>query len=419
MKRLLLLSLFLGGIQTIWSQEVNFEASAPEVVEVGEQFRLIFTVNSHPSSFQLTSVGGFNIIAGPAQSSMSSTQIVNGQVTQSENYAFTYILESDKEGKFKIGSAQIKVNGKTFVTKPFEIEVVKNSDSPNPAQSSSSVKGNSTNSAGDLFVRVEVNKRALYLGEALEAEIKIYVRGVNIQQFENLTWPSFNGFWSQEIETPSQLVFKKENVGGRIYDVGVMKKYLLFPQQTGTIKIDPTTIDLLLAVRSNTPQSIFDDFFGGNVQTENRHILSPAVTINVKSLPENGKPVSFSGAVGLFSMQGELDRQQLKANEAATYHLKVSGTGNLKLIDTPKMVFPPDFDTYDPKITENIKTSSSGASGSKIFDYPIIPRSAGTFTIPGVELSYFNPVSGKYSTIKTAPVTVPYLLIYREEQPLR
>lgn len=408
MKRLFLFSVFVSCIQMLWAQEVSFEASAPQVVEVGEQFRLTFKVNAHPSSFHLSSPGSFNILAGPSQSSMSSTQIINGQVSQSESYSYTYILQSDKEGKAKVGSASVMVNGKTYVTAPFEIQVVKSSDSgsPNQTQHSSANQDNPSNPAGDLFVRVNVNKHSAYLGEAVEATISIYARGVNLQRFDNITMPSFNGFWSQEVATPNQLVFKRQDVNGKIYNVGVIKKFLLFPQQTGAVKIDPCQIDLILGVQSSGPQSIFDDFFGGNVETIKKHIVSPPVTISVKPLPEAGKPASFTGAVGNFSMVGSMDRNQLKANEAATYHLKISGTGNLKLIGASKISFPADFDTYDAKVTENINTSSSEASGSKSFDYPVIPRSAGTFTIPPVEFSYFNPSNGKYTTLKTSPTTI-------------
>ncbi len=406
MKRLLLLSLFVGCIQMLWAQEVSFEASAPQVVAVGEQFRLTFTVNSRPTTFHPPTIGNFDVLAGPSQSSFSSTQIVNGQVTQSESISFTYVLQADKEGKFKIGSAQVTVKGKNYITAPFEIEVVKSSDSGSPSQSqrTSTAQDNPSSNAGDLFVRVDVNKRSVYLGEAVEASIDLYVRGVNIKGFENYKLPSFNGFWNQEVETPNQLVFKRENVNGRIYNVGVIKKYLLFPQQTGEVKIDPCVLDLILEVKSNDPQNIFDDFFGGSYETLKKHIVSPTVGIMVKPLPEVGKPGSYSGAVGDFTLDGSLDRHQLKANDAATYHLKISGTGNLKLIGPPKISFPADFDTYDPKISEDIKTSGSGSTGSKSFDYPIIPRSAGTFTIPAIEFSYFNPATGKYSVLKTSPL---------------
>lgn len=389
--------------QSLFSQEVAFEASSPQVVEVGERFRLTFTVNAKPSTFQQPEIHGFDILAGPSQSSSTSMEIINGQVSQSFSLIYTYILQANKEGKYKIGSAEIKVNSKTYATAPFEIEVVKGDASSNQSARSSS---NSSPGAemGDLFVRVEISKSSVYLGEALVATTKLYTRGINVSGFEDMKFPSFNGFWSKEIETPTQINFQRETYNGKIYNAGIIKKWLLFPQQKGKIKIDPFILDCIVQVRGSSNQNIFDSFFD-TYQSVKKRLVSPATSIEVRDLPSN-KPSSFSGAVGNFTIETSIDRTSLKANEAATYRIKISGNGNLDLLSAPKISFPPDFESYDPKVVGNIKYQSSGALGSKTFEYPLIPRSAGDFTIPEVELSYFNLQKRAYSTLHTSAISV-------------
>lgn len=389
--------------QSLFSQEIAFEASSPQVVEVGERFRLTFTVNAKPSTFQQPEIHGFDVLAGPSQSSSSSMEIINGQVSQSFSVIYTYILQANKEGKYKIGSAEVKVSGKTYATAPFEIEVVKGDAASNQSAKSTS---NPTSGAemGDLFVRVEISKSSVYLGEALVATTKLYTRGINVSGFEDMKFPSFNGFWSKEIETPTQINFQRETYNGKIYNAGIIKKWLLFPQQKGKIKIDPFILDCVVQVRGSGNQNIFDSFFD-TYQSVKKKLVSPASSIEVKDLPSN-RPSNFSGAVGNFTIETSIDRTSLKANEAATYRIKISGNGNLDLLSAPKISFPPDFESYDPKVVGNIKYQSSGALGSKTFEYPLIPRSAGDFTIPEVELAYFNLQKGAYSTLHASAISL-------------
>ncbi|SDB98188.1 BatD family protein [Williamwhitmania taraxaci] len=404
MKRFILILLFACSQLSLFSQEVVFEASASQVVEVGERFPLTFTLNAKPSAFAQPEIRGFSVLAGPSQSSSSNFEVINGQVSQSYTLVYTYILQADKEGKYRIGSAEVKVNGKTYTSTPFEIEVVKGENSTNQADRSSQ---NSESESGDLFVRVELSKQSVYLGEALVATIKLYSRGVSVSNFENMTFPSFNGFWSQEIETPSQFVFQRESLNGKVYSAGVIKKWLLFPQQKGKIKIDPYILDCIIQVRGNAPQNIFDGFFTSS-QAVKRKLVSSISTVVVKDLPAN-QPATFTGAVGNFTIESTIDRTKLKANEAASYRIKITGNGNLKLISAPKISFPPDFESYDPKITESIKSQNSGSTGFKIFEYPLIPRSAGDFTIPEVQFTFFDPQKGTYTTVKTSDIAMTVL----------
>ncbi len=388
--------------QSLYSQEVVFEASAPQVVEVGERFRLTFTVNTKPSTFQQPVIQGFNVIAGPSQTSSTNTKIINGQVSQSFALTYTYILQADKEGKFKIGTSEIEVNGKTYTTAQFEIEVIK--DEANSSNQQKASSNAATGAEGDLFVRVEISKSSVYLGEALVATVKFYARGVAISNFEDIKFPSFNGFWSQEIETPTQITLQRESVNGKIYNSGLIKKWLLFPQQKGKIKIEPCILDCIIQVKANGGQNIFDSFYD-TYQTVKKRVVSQVSVVDVKDLPAN-HPASFEGAVGHFTVESSIDRTSLMANEAATYRVKISGNGNLKLISAPKMSFPPDFESYDPKIVESIKSQSSGSAGYKVFEYPLIPRSAGDFSIPGYEFTFFNPQTGSYSTVRTKAISV-------------
>ncbi len=402
MKRLLFFLLMAISQQSLYSQEVVFEASAPQVVEVGERFRLTFTVNTKPSTFQQPVIQGFNVIAGPSQTSSTNTKIINGQVSQSFALTYTYILQADKEGKFKIGTSEIEVNGKTYTTAQFEIEVIK--DEANSSNQQKASSNAATGAEGDLFVRVEISKSSVYLGEALVATVKFYARGVAISNFEDIKFPSFNGFWSQEIETPTQITLQRESVNGKIYNSGLIKKWLLFPQQKGKIKIEPCILDCIIQVKANGGQNIFDSFYD-TYQTVKKRVVSQVSVVDVKDLPAN-HPASFEGAVGHFTVESSIDRTSLMANEAATYRVKISGNGNLKLISAPKMSFPPDFESYDPKIVESIKSQSSGSAGYKVFEYPLIPRSAGDFSIPGYEFTFFNPQTGSYSTVRTKAISV-------------
>ena len=209
-----------------------------------------------------------------------------------------------------------------------------------------------------MFVSVDFDRKTIYRGQAVLATIAIYTRS-NIAGFEEVKFPSFTGFWNQEVETPNNVTFQRVNLNGKIYNMGVLKKYLLFPQRTGKIKVDPFEIVVLSQMRSVRSQSIFDDFFG-TYQTVRKKLISKPVTLNVKELPSNA-PASFSGAVGKFSFDAKLDKQKIKTNEAVTLQVRISGSGNIKLIETPKIKFPGGFEIFDPKVSDRINTTSQGA----------------------------------------------------------
>ena len=390
------------------ADDVTFTANAPQVVEVGEQFRLQFVLNAKGSSFSEPNITDFQVLSGPNTSSSSSIQWINGTMSQSTTNTYTFILMADHEGKFTIPSATIKTGGKTYQSNPITIEVVAgskpaaSSGNQGGQQSGGSAPAATTNpdlSSDDLFVAITVDKKKLYQGQYLVATIKLYIRNKDVSGFEDVKFPPFTGFWSSDLEAPQQIELLRENVNGQIYNTGLLKKVLLMPQRSGELTIDPMEITVLsrTRVRSNNP---FDDFFGGSYRTTPYKLASKPVKINVDPLPA-GKPADFSGGVGNFTLNASVDKTEVKANEAVTLKLKVSGTGNLKFINNIKVDFPPDIDVYDPKTTQNIKTDASGMSGSVTFDYLFIPRYAGNYRIAPITFSYFDTKTKTYKTLTT------------------
>lgn len=413
---ILFLMVFLAG--STMAQDVTFRGSAPGVVSIGQQFRVTYQVNDQGSSFRGPSFKGFTVLSGPAQSSNSSIQIMNGAMTQSVNYSFTYYLQADKEGNYSIEPATITVQGKTYKSNSISVQVVKaqagtqnqNSNPQRGQQQQPQSNASSGIGANDLFVKAILSKNEVFQGEHLVVTFKIYTK-VNLVGFEDIKFPSFTGFWSSEIKLPEQISLKRENVNGVMYQVAELRKNIVVPQKSGNLTIDPITVTSIVQVRSQgrrkTGDPFFDNFFNdpffnNSVQNVKKEVKSQPVTVRVKPLPESGKPAGFSGAVGSFSLKANLDKTRVKANDAITMRVTVSGNGNLELIDKLNVEFPADFEVYDPKIKDNITTGNGGVSGSRTFEYLIIPRNPGKFTLKPFELSCFNLASRKYETL-TSP----------------
>ncbi len=391
---------------SVKAEGLSLEVQTPRVVSTGEVFRLTFVANSKVDNFIAPSVEGFTITAGPAQSTSTSVSIVNGKVTQSATTSFTYTLYAEKEGKFAIGSAKVKSGSDEAQTQPFSIECVKANTQQQAAaqQSGSSNTGKATASSNtgndnNIFVAVTPSKTELYRGEHLVLTMKLYSQGTAIAGLENMKKPTFDGFWSQDIDVPTQINFQRENLNGTVYEAGLLSKQLLFPQQTGDLTIGSSELDVIVQVRTR-PRDMFEDFFGGGYQNVRKHLQSKSIKIKVKDLPA-GAPASFSGAVGSFKIDAAISKAKLTANDATTLTIRISGNGNLKLVNVPKAELPVDFEVYDTKTTENIKNSDVGSNGYRQFEIPLIPRSAGDFTIPPIEFTYFNPNTGKYVTLHT------------------
>ena len=396
-----ILLLFITGIA--YGQEVKFEASAPSVVATGEQFRLSYTLNQEGTNLKVPTLEGFELLMGPSVSQSSSFSFVNGKSTQSKSYTYTYLLEGTKEGKFQIAPASVTIDGKQYQSNALTIEVVKgnaNSNASSGRNSGQPIQPDATASVNEenLFVKVDVSKKSLYLGESLVATIKVYTK-VDLSNFGRSKFPTFDGFLAEEIPTPQRIELVRETYNGQIYNVGVIRKVLLFPQHTGEIVIEPFELECIVRQRlAGGGHSFFDDFFG-NYRDVRAMRRSKPVTVTVKELPQNGKPAGFSGTVGNITMSTSLSADTVSANDAITYKVTFSGQGNLKLLQAPVMDFPLDFEAYDPKESRNVNTSENGMAGTVSFEYVLIPRYSGDYKIPAIRYSYYDTKSNTYKTI--------------------
>lgn len=389
-----------------FSQQVEFKASAREQVAVGEQFRLIFSVNAQANGFKAPAIKDFTILSGPNQSSSSSMQIINNQVTRSVEYSYTYLLEATEEGTFTVGSASVNVEGKTYQSNPVTIKVAKG----NPQQQRQSPGSGQTGpeiSSKNLFVKASVSKNNPYQGEQVIITYRIYTR-IPVSEYSVTKTPSLTGFWTENLlKENSPLNQYRETVNGAEYVVAEFKKDALFAQKSGKLTIEPLQLDVVAQLekqrrRSGDPFDDFfnDSFFGSNYQNVRKTLHSNSITLNVKPLPSNNS-ADFTGAVGTFRVNATIDKNTVKANDALTLKYTITGKGNLKLIDKPAIAFPPDFEVYEPRIVDNITTNTSGISGSRTFEYLIVPRNHGKFSIKPVSFIYFDLGSGNYRTLRT------------------
>lgn len=395
--------------------QTDIRVEAPNVVAADEQFNVTFIIEGEnaPSDFQWSAGPDFQLVWGPQQGRSTSVQINNGKRTKSSQSTYTYILLPKSTGKFTLPKATAKVKGNVIESSATEIEVVSDSSAGSSARNGNQSSGgrssapSSSSASGisdeDLFLRLTLSRTDVVVGEPITATLKLYQR-VNIAGFEDARFPSFNGFWSQETEAPTNIEFKRESYDDKIYNTAVLRKYVLIPQQSGTVTIDPAELVCLVNMRvsSGGPASIFDGFFD-EYRTIRKRVTSSSYKVNVSPLP-SGAPASFGGGVGTFSIDARLSKDSLRTHEAASLIVTVKGKGNVSLIDAPKVTFPPDFEVYDTKVTENISKASGGTSGSKVYEYPFIPRSHGDFAIAPISYSYYDISQGKYVTLKTEPI---------------
>lgn len=405
-KIIFLLFTILAAWQVKAADKVRFVAEAADVVVSGDQVRLVFTVNSQDiKDFRAPSIKGFDVLMGPSRSQQSSIQIINGKRTSNSSTAFTYILLAGSPGTYTIPAASVEVNGEKVFSNAISIKVLpQDQNSGNSgnngggsASSSRSRAAGSRISANDLFITATASKTTVHEQEAILLTYKVYTV-VNLRQLYG-KMPDLKGFHTQEVELPQQKTFTLEHYKGRNYNTTVWSQYVLFPQQTGKLEIPSITFDGVVA-QQTVSDDPFDAFFNGGGYVEvKKKITTPKVVINVQPLP--AKPAGFSGAVGEFKLASSINATDVKTNDAVTIKLTLSGTGNMKLIGTPEVKFPQDFEIYDPKVTDDYKLTNSGLTGTKTFEYLAIPRHAGNFTIPAVEFTYFDLKSNSYKTLKT------------------
>ncbi len=397
----LIIVLFLCSANVVRGQN-TLSVSAPAVVEKDEVFNIIYTANGKVGDFTPPQFPGFNVLAGPSLSKINSTQIINGKRTHTYEMSYTYVLQAKEIGKFTISPASAEIEGKRYSSNSVSIEIIKSASNKGESSKESSTLSSKGVGSNDIQLRMILNKSRVVKGEPIIATLKLYTK-VNINGFEDVKFPTFNGFWSQEIETPSNVEFIRETLNGEIYSAALLRKYMLIPQQSGNIQIDAAELICQVPVRSSVgSNSIFDDFFD-SYETQKKRVSTPPITINVAQLPA-GAPSSFTGGVGDFKIEAHLSKGDLKSHEAASLIVTITGSGNINLIEAPNIVFPPDFEVYDIKRSEELKSGSNGTSGSKTFEYPFIPRSHGNFDLKGVEFSYYDISKGKYVTIKSSPI---------------
>ena len=398
---------------TMHAEELTFTANAPSAVVIGETFRLSYTINTHNvNGFRIGNISDFDVLSGPNQSTSMQSSTINGVRTSSKTITFTCILRPKKEGTFTIPSATITAEGKQMTSKELTIKVL-----PADQQSSTSQRSGSQQSRGDvtsqsgrisdedLFIVATVNKKNVYEQEAILLTYKIYTT-VNLTNVSG-KMPDLKGFHTQEVEMPKgNREFELEHYNGRNYRTIVWSQYVLFPQHSGQLEIPSITFEGTVAQRVQNYDP-FEAFFNGGSSYVNvqKPIHTPKLTINVSPLP-SGKPDSYYGGVGTFSVSSIISTTELKENEAVTLKYVISGTGNMKLIKTPEVKFPADFEVYDPKVDNKFTLKTGGLSGNKVIEYLAIPRHAGNYTIPSVEFSYFDVKSGSYKTLTTPEYTL-------------
>ena len=405
MMRLRHFMLVLSLLMLSWaaSAQVSFTVDAPALTALGRPFNVAFTIDAEPeqNSFKAPEFEeNFDVVAGPSTSVGRSMQFINGKQSSSYNYTITYALMPRESGTFTIGSASVKVDGKTYTTRPMLVEVIAEKQGAGVKTPNASPEGSI--GRDDILLRLKVSDTELYKGESLRASLVLYTR-VTVENIESLTMPPFDGFWSQELSfdnAPS-----REEYNGRVYETYKITELLLSPQESGKIVIPEAVMDVVAQVVVQDRRN-YDPIFGGRqVYRVSRELKSAPVTINVKEFPA-GAPQSFNGAVGNFSLRSTMPAAEIDANSADQIELTISGTGNLKFITAPRITLPESFEVYDTKVVDNCKITATGTTGSLTYTYPFVARSAGAFTIPRIEFSFFNPDTQAYETLATEPFTL-------------
>lgn len=415
MKRQLSIFILLVGIAlSAFADEVVFRAQAPKQVVVGRPFQITYTVNQRSRDLRAPEFTDFDVLSGPYTSTSSSTSFVNGKRTSSFEQTYTYMLMAQRAGTFTISPATVKVDGENVQSNGVRIEVLPedqpSSSTSQTGQSGQTRQSSQSSSSGqasseNIFVRTIASKTKVHEQEALMITYKLYFANVDVAQLTNNTkLPEFTGFLKQDLEQ-GEIQTELEHYNGRNYQTAVLYRTILYPQHSGDIAIDPAKFEAVLRVQTQQrARSIFDDFFGTYTNVT-KMLTAPGVTIHVSGLP-SGKPAGFSGGVGKFTLTPSISQTELQANEAVTIKLDISGSGNMKLIKTPAIDWPEGFEPYDPKVTNNFKTTTSGVSGTKSIEYLAIPRSAGEYTIPAVKFSYFDIDEKAYKTLSTPEYTI-------------
>jgi tetratricopeptide (TPR) repeat protein len=396
------LSIFAAFVLALPLGAQTLKMEAPNLVAADEQFNVSFTIDGEkaPSDFQWNPGEDFKLVWGPQKGTSTSIRIINGKTNKTSTTTYTYVLMPRREGTFTLPAAVATIKGNKISSGTKSIQVVSGRrQEPSSGTSGDSQRAESTGtiSSEDIYMRLLLSGNHALVGESITATLKLYQR-VSIAGFEDVRFPRFDGFWSKELQAPSNIEFRRENIGGEIFNTAVLRSWSLTPQKSGELVIDPAELVCLINVRQpSSGGSIFDSFFQDDYRTIRKRISTTPITVHVKPLPA-GAPASFGGGVGKFNIKASLTADSLKTHDAASLKLTITGTGNVALLEAPKVNFPPDFELYD------VKTSVTG--NSKSFEYPFIPRSHGNFSIGPVEYSYYDVSAGRYVTLRSEALTL-------------
>ena len=409
---IILLLMMLGYHVHVDAQHIS--VSAPSHVAAGENFRVAYTINtSDVEEFRMGGVQeGLEVIAGPYTSSQSSYQMINGHTSSSSSVTITYTLYAAKNGSFTIGASHALVGGKRVSSRPVKIQVSGHAqrtngapnmhgqdsyDQPHMRSAGSAISGS------DLFIKVSASKKRVHEQEPILLTYKVYTQ-VDLTQLEG-KMPDLKGFHTQEVPLPQQKTFHTETVNGRPYKCVTWSQYVMYPQMTGRLEIPSITFKGIVVQQNRNVDPMEAFFNGGSGYVEvKKDIKAPGITLQVDPLPQ--RPANFSGGVGKFNISASLDKKEVKAGEPITLRVVVGGIGNLKLLKQPVVNFPKDFDKYDAKVTDKTRLTANGVEGNMVYDFLAVPRNQGSYTIPSVELTYYDTSKNAYKTIKTQPFKV-------------
>ena len=409
---IILLLMMLGYHVHVDAQHIS--VSAPSHVAAGENFRVAYTINtSDVEEFRMGGVQeGLEVIAGPYTSSQSSYQMINGHTSSSSSVTITYTLYAAKNGSFTIGASHALVGGKRLSSHPVKIQVSGHAQRTNGAPNMHGQdsydqprmrSAGSAISGSDLFIKVSASKKRVHEQEPILLTYKVYTQ-VDLTQLEG-KMPDLKGFHTQEVPLPQQKTFHTETVNGRPYKCVTWSQYVMYPQMTGRLEIPSITFKGIVVQQNRNVDPMEAFFNGGSGYVEvKKDIKAPGITLQVDPLPQ--RPANFSGGVGKFNISASLDKKEVKAGEPITLRVVVGGIGNLKLLKQPVVNFPKDFDKYDAKVTDKTRLTANGVEGNMVYDFLAVPRNQGSYTIPSVELTYYDTGKNAYKTIKTQPFKV-------------
>ena len=410
MKNKILLILFTLVISLSGYSQVTFEASGQTNVAVGQQFMIRFTANQQGTNFTGPDFKGLNVLSGPNLQTNTSYSNINGKMSQSMSVSYTYYLRAVSEGDFKIAPAKITIEDKEYQTKELTVHVGKQTAPATTTNPSNPRQAQTTLNENDLFIKATVDKKDPYIGEQVILTYKIYTK-VPIAQIGINKLSNFQGFWTKNLlDQQEALTQSNEVIDGIEYVTADLRKFAIFPQKSGSLDIDAMELECIAQIRQANKRrssnsfldSFFDDPFFGGTQNIKKVLLSNPIKLEVKPLPQNNKPLNFSGSVGFFSLNANINTSTLKTNEAITLKITISGKGNIELIDKLDIKFPSDFEVYEPEITNKLNTNSSdGVSGSRTFQYLLIPRNPGDFVIEPIVFNYFDIQSNSYKKLST------------------